>query len=478
MRPKTSKINTPRALLALALTLAAVLVAMGIGIGLTHRQSKQQILANFRGKGTISAGFVSTFVSEQAAREATVAQHELSGKADLPSRFQRVVASFGSQAAVLLDSSGRLLQVAPSNATILGTRIAPRYPHLTAAEAGHAAVSGVVPSAAQHKPVIAIAVPYATANGRRVFSVAYPVAGSVLTAFVRHTVAFKRHLVLLVDAKGNVITSSSHASGTSFAEADPALARAARRATQGSATVAGEASAFVVTPVAGTPWHVVIAIPNDELFGSISGWAQWLPWIVLSVITLLALAVLGLFWRSLFEHQRLEEVSAELDAAAHTDPLTGLANRRALHDRLPQAWAYANRHDEPLSVLIIDLDDFKEINDTYGHDVGDEVLLAVADCMREVFRASDIFGRWGGDEFVAFLPGTDLDGAHAAGERLRGAFDARDFSRSGPSEQITLSFGCAPANGVSTHDMLVQADQALYRAKEARRSVVAGPDSR
>lgn len=456
----------------LALALALVLSAMGIGIVLTHEQSKNQILKNFRGKGSTSAGFVSTYLSQQAAREAQVAQQQLD---NTTTGFPGIVASFGAKAGVLLDSSGRLLQIAPADPAILGSRIAPRYPHLSAAEAGRAAVSGVVPSAAESKPVVAIAVPYATSHGRRVFSVAYPVAGSVLAAFVDHTVAYKRHIVLLVDAAGKIITGSPPISGVTLHRANPALARATSHASRGRAWIAGTPSTFEATAVAGTPWHLLIVVPDAELFASINGWALWLPWIVLAVIAVLSLAVLVLFSRSLVAHGRLERLSGELAEAAHTDLLTGLGNRRSLQERLPQAWAYANRHKEPLSALMIDLDHFKQINDAYGHDTGDELLRAVGDCMRTVFRASDIYGRWGGDEFIAFLPGTDVEGANLAGKRLRDQVEALDLSHYGPSEQVTLSFGSASAVGVSIQDMITAADKALYRAKRAgHRDLVAG----
>jgi diguanylate cyclase (GGDEF)-like protein len=217
-------------------------------------------------------------------------------------------------------------------------------------------------------------------------------------------------------------------------------------------------------------------VPNDELFVSINGWAIWLPWIVFAVIAALASAVLVLFSRSLAAHGRLETLSSELARAVHTDALTGLANRRSLRGRLPQAWAYANRHREPISALMIDCDDFKQINDSYGHNTGDELLRAIAECMRTVFRASDIFGRWGGDEFLAVLPGTDLSGARAAGERLNKEVEALDMSRHGPCEQMTLSVGCASVSGVSTEALIVEADKALYRAKRQGHGHVAALD--
>jgi signal transduction histidine kinase/CheY-like chemotaxis protein/HPt (histidine-containing phosphotransfer) domain-containing protein len=295
----------------LALALALGLGAMAAGIALTHEQTKGQILTNFKARGKTSAGFVSTYLDQQEARQLLSAHEFLSGRADLPSEFARVAAVFGSSTAGLFDASGRVIAILPHDPALVGVKIAPRYAHLRAAEAGHAAVSEVVPSAARHEPVIAIAVPFSTPRGRRVFSPAYPVAGSVLATFVEHSVATKKHLVLLVDAKGSVLAASPRMSATTVAAASPQLARAVARSDHGGVTIAGRPSTFTVTAVEGAPWRVVIAVSNAKLFAAINGWALWLPWIVFGFIALLALMVLALFSRSLVARSRLEIMSAE-----------------------------------------------------------------------------------------------------------------------------------------------------------------------
>jgi diguanylate cyclase (GGDEF)-like protein len=456
-----------------AVGLAVVLGAMAVGIAVTHAESRSRILTNFKARGATSAEFISTYLAQQGTREAHSAQQFLAGNNKrLPLEFQRTVAEFGSSAAVLLDRNGRLLQVLPSDPAILGTKIAPRYPHLIGAEAGRVTVSGVVPSAARAKPVVAVAVPYPTQDGRRVFSVAYPVAGSVLETFVEHAVSSKHHLVTLVDASGKIITASPRMAGATLHQAAPRLSGAVAHATHGEVTIAGTPNTFVVAPVAGTPWHLVTALPNAYLFASVSGWARWLPWVVFAVIALLGLIALFLLARSLSANALLKSLTTELAHAARTDPVTGLANRRSLDERVAQASAYANRYHEPLSALLIDLDHFKQINDTHGHDTGDEVLRAVSECMRAIFRDSDIFGRWGGDEFLAVLPGPHPD-APGAGERLCAEVRALDVSRFGMSSPLTVSVGCASATGISPQELLVEADNALYRAKAAGRDRLA-----
>jgi hypothetical protein len=304
--------NSPRLRVALlALALAAGLGVMAAGIAITQQQTRDQILTSFKARGTTSAGFVSTYLSQQEAHQIESAHEFLSGRTALAPEFRRVATVFGSNTAGLFDHSGRVLAILPNSPALLGVKVAARYSHLTAAEAGHAAVSGVVPSAVRHEPVIAIAVPFSTPYGRRVFSPAYPVAGSVLATFVAHSVATKPHLVMLIDAKGNLLASSPHTTATTISGRSPSLARAAARSSHGGVNVGGQAETYTVNPVPGTPWRVVIAVPNTTLFAPISGWALWLPWIVFGVIAVLALMVLLLFSRSLVARARLEVLSAE-----------------------------------------------------------------------------------------------------------------------------------------------------------------------
>jgi diguanylate cyclase (GGDEF)-like protein len=453
--------------------LAVVLSAVAVGIVHTRNQSKGQIRKNFTARGENSAEFVSTFLSQQAVRQRSTAQRFLAAREVGPQDFTKVVATFGSDSAVLLDQSGGLLRVVPSAPKLLGSRIAPRYRHLTTALTGRTAVSGVVPSAGRGEPVVAVAAPFATPHGRRVFSVAYPVDGSVLAAFVAHTTTAKQHLVMLVDASGNVIADDPRTSGGTLRQQTPALADAVARGTGGTTNIAGKATTFVVAPVKGTGWRVVIAVPDERLFASISGMSQWGPWIIFAVIAALALIVLALFVRSIVSHDRLETLSSALADAARTDVLTALPNRRSLEERMPDVWAHAIRHQRPLSVLMIDLDHFKQINDTCGHATGDALLKAVADSMRTVFRQSDVFGRWGGDEFIAILPETDHDGAHAAGERLSEQARSVDVTPYGLKTPLALSIGWSSGLDVP-ENLIAEADESLYQAKRDGRGRVVG----
>jgi diguanylate cyclase (GGDEF)-like protein len=165
----------------------------------------------------------------------------------------------------------------------------------------------------------------------------------------------------------------------------------------------------------------------------------------------------------------------KLQRLAGTDSLTGLSNRRALDRRLDEEWRRARRLNLPLSALFIDVDHFKLYNDTYGHAMGDDALVAVADCIQHsIKRPGDIVTRYGGEEFVVILPGSDADGAVAFAETLRTKVEALGMPNSAaPTAILTVSIGCAtafPRQSDDTLELLNHADAALYHAKRAGRN--------
>src|SRR5205807_4035393 len=153
---------------------------------------------------------------------------------------------------------------------------------------------------------------------------------------------------------------------------------------------------------------------------------------------------------------------AKLAAQAATDPLTGLANRRTLHDRLAAEVARPVRHSHPLSVAVIDIDHFKEVNDYGGHDAGDEMLAGVARCLVENARAEDVLGRVGGDEFAWVMPETTREQALVAVERTRRAIAATVWQ----PFRITVSAGiCDTSASTRAAELVSFADGALYWSK-------------
>ncbi|HEV3070036.1 MAG TPA: diguanylate cyclase [Solirubrobacteraceae bacterium] len=157
---------------------------------------------------------------------------------------------------------------------------------------------------------------------------------------------------------------------------------------------------------------------------------------------------------------------------AHTDSLTGLPNRRALDDTFKLLIAQAGRSLAPLSVMLIDLDRFKNVNDTYGHDRGDEVLAAVSTSLRESVRSSDFVARMGGEEFLVLLPNTDPLTASVVAEGMAKALAKTRVH--GLEQMVTASFGVAgyPMHGVDMPNLLRSADRALYQAKRDGRDCV------
>ena len=171
------------------------------------------------------------------------------------------------------------------------------------------------------------------------------------------------------------------------------------------------------------------------------------------------------------ENARLHRI---VERQALFDSLTGLANRRRLEETMRAELARAARFHDQVCVVIADLDDFKRVNDTYGHAVGDEVLKEFARALRSTVRESDVAGRWGGEEFVLVLTGTDTEGGARLAERARVAIESVTIQApNGDAVSVTASFGVAASSGAGGVDeLLAAADSALYQAKHAGKNRV------
>ena len=180
--------------------------------------------------------------------------------------------------------------------------------------------------------------------------------------------------------------------------------------------------------------------------------------------------------------RRILDLQSELMAArealriqATHDALTGIANRGAVLDAMNAALARAARDNGPVAVLMTDIDRFKSINDTFGHQAGDEILCEAANRMRGAVRAYDTVGRYGGEEFLIVLPGSAADGARSQAERIREAFNSEPFRARNEAFEVTCSFGVAWRDTAGPADaaaLIREADLALYMAKANGRNRV------
>lgn len=200
------------------------------------------------------------------------------------------------------------------------------------------------------------------------------------------------------------------------------------------------------------------------------------------------IARVGAGWRSIqtkleLEHEkeevreyaaRLAVVNRRLEETSFTDVLTGLPNRAYARTRLEQEWAAARRAGRRVSCMLVDIDRFKKVNDTYGHDVGDVVLQQTAEAMRKSLRVSDIVCRLGGEEFVVICQDTSLEGAVQVAERLRRTVEANHIRTPGFDGSVTISVGVATCTEEMSHpdELLKVADKLLYAAKHAGRNCI------
>ncbi|MGV1036949.1 MAG: GGDEF domain-containing protein [Candidatus Nanopelagicales bacterium] len=168
-----------------------------------------------------------------------------------------------------------------------------------------------------------------------------------------------------------------------------------------------------------------------------------------------------------------QATNRELEVLAETDSLTQLSNRMRLDDALTYELRRGQRRRVPLSIIMLDIDHFKRVNDDYGHPVGDEVLTAIAQTLRVSLRSTDTIGRWGGEEFLVILPSTTTAQSLEVAEKIRAAVESRDFEVAG---HLTVSLGVTSSvDGDSPGRIVNRADEALYQAKwGGRNKVVAG----
>lgn len=321
-------------------------------------------------------------------------------------------------------------------------------------------------------------------------SLAYP-AGDLVLIFVASVVLLRRldaavrpAVVILTTGAALFVIADTAYSGLSLTDsyaagdwpdavwmiaqclfAAAAVAQARRGARAG--TVAGD-DTITHRPVSVLPYAAIL-LGYGLLFAVARPTAQSRTGGLLLGAIALTVLVIARQVTVMFENARLV---TQLHDLARTDDLTGAFTRRAFWELADREWARAQRYDRPLCALAIDIDRFKDVNDSLGHATGDQALAAVARRIRLSLRVTDVLGRTGGDEFVAVLPDTTIADATALVERLRGLMSLPVETARGPIA-VTVSVGLASADGgASLHGLLDRADTALYTAKRDGRDCV------
>lgn len=405
-----------------ALFVVAWLAVMGIAgwaLDTSQDASRRQVAARVDARTRYAASFVSIYASDLLTRERAAAQSLLAGPRVSPAELRQVASALGLSDPVLTGSHGQSVQ--PGRVSL-------------------AQLHGV--------PAIRFAVGFEAAAGPRVFSGAYAMGQTVLPTVVNHLLAMSGWRAELIDAHGGRLVSSRMGGHT------------------------GELVGFTAS-VARTSWRIDVTVPADQLYGFLNGAGRWLAWLALAGLTVAGLAIITLIASLARRRTQLTALNAELARLAAVDPLTGLRNRRAIEEFLHDALSAARRHELSLSLLVLDVDHFKSINDRLGHRTGDAVLAHTARVLNGALRAEDAIGRWGGEEFLIVLTGTDEEGALRATDRLRAALvaDQPDEARAhGLAVKVTI--GMAEWHGEGMDDLVTRADRALYVGKAAGRDTV------
>lgn len=437
--------------------MTALLAIFAVSITHDTAASRVALAERFQSRADLTASFVTGYVADLAEREDSQATRLLSEADVSDADFEQVVLGFGFAVAGLFDAQGRLLMTWPPSPELIGEPFADRSPHIATALDGGVGVSGVVASATTSSPVVAVAIPFETPSGRRVFSGAVrPDTGSLRTYF--DTVIPLGGRTYLVDQKGNIVVTGKSGDAS---QVPPLLsAGGVLRLGQSVGTYASGDRSFVYVreTVTGTPWSVILTTPSTTLYAPIEG-ASRVSWALLAAFAATGLVGLILMFR-------LARARARASETARHDTLTLLPNRRAGEEHLHRTASASARDSRPYGVLMIDIDRFKDINDAYGHQTGDQLLCLVARVLRTAARVEDVVCRWGGEEFLVIVSTASDASIATAAERFRAAV-ADASEEIGPRVHIgvTISIGGTISTERDPIGALGEADAALYAAK-------------
>jgi diguanylate cyclase (GGDEF)-like protein len=445
------------------IVLCLIFAIVAVTVYQSEHNNRDSLKQQFRVRADIGELFLQAYVQELLDRERNLAELELSDARVSDASFNQVVLAHRFKAAVVLDGEGRLLQVYPYMPDLHGTHIASRYAHLRAALKQGSGVSGVVGSAAAGAPVVAFATRYETPFGTRIFSGGFDLRSTPLNSYMQNLLEMTGAHADLVDAGGLLVASSRQlpAHANVLDDIDPLLSEALKT----GAADEYDGKVYFARDVTGTPWSLVISIDQRILYAAL-GQRRWIQWALFAGFCMATVVAAFLL-------MRLRSVTAMHAHLARVDRLTELPNRLHLEEHMTRLVSAAIRHKRPLSIFIVDVDHFKSVNDSYGHEVGDEVLRALSRRMAKAMRTEDMLGRWGGEEFMALLPNTPPEGATVVANRVRTMASAAPIITSnGTALHVTVSIGCATKGDARDSDYVQRADEALYSAKRGGRDRV------
>jgi len=440
----------------------------------SQASSRKAMEARLQTRVQYAANFVSIYTKDLLSSQRAQAINWFAAPVVTQTTLDRDSNALGLQTGVILDMRGHVIRATSGTPNSLVAMLRNRYAALAGVFSMPDA-SGVALGNIDGSPVLSFGVAYETSSGRRVFAGAYAMSESVLPAVLGRVLSNPGWQAYLVDRHGGLLkaVSSGGPEPSTLTQADPRLAAADRRAPNGSYESPQGKQFYVTAPVAGTAWRIVLRDPEAQLFTFLNGAGRWLAWVALAGLAVAGLAIIVLITRLHGRRAQLIRLNTELARLAAIDPLTGLRNRRAIGEYLHDALSAARRHDHSLSVLVVDIDHFKAINDTLGHRSGDAVLEHTARVLDGALRTEDAIGRWGGEEFLVVLPNTDEEGALRATERLREALtrDQPDEARPHPLP-VTITIGVAEWRHEEMDELVSRADSALYLGKAAGRDTV------
>ena len=458
-----------------ALISVSLIGGAALALRSSQASARRDVDARYASRAVLAAKFIGTYATELTAREELIAASTLGGT-DPTAAFEANIAAFGFQDGVLLDSAGRALAVSPVTPALIGQQYGAQFAPLRRALLGHVVVSDVEVTSSSTPPMVGFAIPFNTPSGRRVFSGAYVISSTPLAAFLNDSTTLQDAQLYLTDSTGVVFAANNTQPSTvqTLTQLNPALGRAATKSSTGTYLSGSTTYTYVKTPIPGTPWSYVIAAPSSAVYVTLSGSAHWLPWLILAGLSLLIAIAAWLTIRLLVGRRDLADLNTRLAILARTDKLTGISNRLHVTEELEQLLAEARGQRFPVCVLMIDIDHFKDLNDTFGHRAGDFALRHVAHRLNTSLRQGDLLARWGGEEFLAVLPDTDMAHGMVVAERLCNlvAGTPIEVGEDGGLVAIQTSVGIAEFADDTVDTLVDRADVGLYEAKAAGRNTV------